>query len=58
MRAAFLRAAADRCREAIREARAADRDQRAYRMAIRRATSDYHAALAEASGKFLPDGGE
>jgi hypothetical protein len=51
-REAFLKDAAARCLEAIKAAKAAraiDRDQKAYRVAIRRATIAYHAALSEAS---------
>jgi hypothetical protein len=57
-RESFLRVAADRCREAIRvarTARAADRDQRAFRIAIRRITSAYHIALGEAARRFPED---
>jgi hypothetical protein len=54
----FLKAAAERCVEAIKAARAARRaglDQTAFRVAIRRATAEYHAALGEAARKFPQD---
>jgi hypothetical protein len=60
-RESFLKAAADRCRDAIKVARAtraANRDQVAFRMAIRRITGAYHAALSEAACRFPEDTGK
>jgi hypothetical protein len=45
----FLEAAAKRCLEAIKAAKAGGRHDR---MAIKRATADYHRALVEADRKY------